>query len=268
MLEFENPKDANLADRCIRPLCFGAPGDEHYGLSMLEFEAGSSRLRWRNMQLGLQGSCTLILYKSRYFALFTRHQIAALPNESLEELRTRMELLFVLMDNGRDSTNLPINHVILNGIVENDEDDVVIAVVEEAMITAFMRAQFFPVKRTFNGRVSDQAICAGFPSRFQRVLMKKGGLSVVPDSKTGVVSRRSSRSTGTVEYKDDGLPMDGMSGGAVFLFRLNPNPKLGAIFIGFIDGIIQRAGSGYLHYLTMERVLDKIDESVFQAEPA
>src|SRR3954451_24228827 len=98
---------ADLADRCIRPLCFGALGDEYYGLPMFEIYTGLN-ICGCNLQIGLQGSCTLILYRDHYFALFTRHQIAEIPNESLQEFQARMELLFVLMDDGRDSTNLPI----------------------------------------------------------------------------------------------------------------------------------------------------------------
>src|SRR3954454_1214904 len=129
---------ADLADRCIRPLCFGAGGDEYYGLSMFEIDPGLN-VRGLNLQLGLQGSCTLILYRGCYFALLTRHQIAEIPNESLQDFHARMELLFVLMDDGCDSTNLPIRTFLFasDGHEEDDEDDFVVGVVEGAMMTDF-----------------------------------------------------------------------------------------------------------------------------------
>ncbi len=256
------PRYAKLAERCIRPLCFGAPGDEYYGLSMFEIEAGSDR-RPRNIQLGLQGSCTLISYRNHYFVVFTRHQIAMVPNESSQAFRTRMELLHVLMDDGRESTNLPINGFLFAFDVGDDEDDFVVGLVEEPMLTDFMRARFFPVTRAWTGMVNDQALCAGFPSHLQRVLMQKDGLRTLLVCKHGVVVRRMSRSTATVEYGDDDQRMDGMSGGAVFVCQLHRNLEV----ILFIDGIVQRAGSGYLRHLTIERALDRIDGH-FEGSPS
>jgi hypothetical protein len=170
------------------------------------------------------------------------------------------------MDDGRDSTNLPINNLLFafDGKGGDDEDDLVIAVLEEAMMTEFMRAQFFPVSRASIGRVNDQALCAGFPSNLQQVLMENNGLRLIPICKSGTVASRSSRSTGTVTYKDDSQRLDGMSGGAIFVFRANRASKTEATFVGFLDGVIQRGGAGYLHYLTTERILDKIDQNILR----
>ena len=117
---------------------------------------------------------------------------------------------------------------------------------------------------TLAGRVEDRALCAGFSSNRQQVLMQKDGLRIQASCKSGIVIRRASRSTGTVKYENDGEPLDGFSGGAVFLARLDPHPRTETTFVMFIDGIIQRGGSGYLHYLTIERILDEIDKRVFR----
>ena len=253
------PPYGDRADRCIRPLCFAAAGDECYGLQTVEkFEAGSDG-RLRNFQLGLQGTCTLILYREHYFVLFTMHQVAPVPHETLQEFQARMELVYVLMDDGHDSSNLPINAILSPTNGDGDEADFVVAVIEKAMLTDFMRAHFFPVTRASTGKVSDHALCSGFSSDLQQVLMQKDGLRTAAVCKRGVVVERMARSTALVEYTAH-QRMDGMSGGAVFLLQLKDHqPDL------FVDGIIQRArrsfgGRSLLQYLTIERILDRIDE--------
>ena len=51
--------------------------------------------------------------------------------------------------------------------------------------------------------------------------------------------------------------MDGMSGGAVFVTRLASD---GHSFEIFLDGIIQRGGGGYVRYLCLETILNRIDD--------
>ena len=173
-----------------------------------------------------------------------------------------MELDYVLMDDGRDSTNLPINALLAPTNGNGDEADFVVAVIEKSMLTDFMRAQFFPVTMASTGKVSDQALCAGFPSDLQWILMQKDGLRTASVCKRGVVVERTAHSTGLVESTEL-QRMDGMSGGAVFL--LQPKDDLQCDL--FIDGIIQRAGPGLLRrpiwglvqYLAIERILDRID---------
>lgn len=264
IVRFADPQDVVLADRCIRPLCFAAPGNEYYGLPMFEIDARRF-LSERALQLGFQGTCTLMQYRDRHFVVFTRHQIAVIPGESLEHFQERMSLLFVLMDDGHHSTNLPIRGFLFafDGNDGDDEDDFVIAIVEETMLTDFMHAQFFPVDKTHVGRVNDYALGAGFPSHRQQVLMEIDGLRIQPKCKSGIVTQRSGYSTGTLKYKSNGDAMDGFSGGAIFLVRLDLKQSAKTSFIMFIDGLVQRGGSGFLRYLGIERILDKIDERVF-----
>jgi hypothetical protein len=270
MIGFDDSGDADISGRCVRPLCFAAPGNEHYGLTMFEIDdilnmEERNKKYERNLMLGLQGSSTLICYRDGYFALFARHQIAKIPNESLTELQVRLEHIFVLMDDGRDSTNLPIRDFVFSFDEDNgaDEDDFVAAVIEASMMTDFMRAQFFPVGRMHRGRPGDHAIGAGFPSNLQQVLMQKNGLRLQLACTSGVVTHRSARSTAIARCENDATSMDGYSGGPVFLVRSNQNTQ--KRFVTFLDGIVQRAGNGYLRHLAIERILDKIDEHVFQS---
>lgn len=61
------------------------------------------------MQYGLQGSTVLFTYKGGHYAVFTRHQIAMLPDETPEAFKDRMSYLIVLMDDGTNSTSIPFH---------------------------------------------------------------------------------------------------------------------------------------------------------------
>lgn len=254
MLRFEEPQNATLADRCIRPLCFAAPGDEYYGLDMIDWTLGSALVQ-RRLSLGLQGSSVLFTYREANFVVFTSHQIAFLHGETLEEFRERMGLLFVVMDDGHDSTNIPLNgYLFAQANYGEDEADFVIGLVETEMLPPYSLAQFFPVERGFLGRSSDEALAAGFPSHRQRMLMEADGMHIVPVCKSGQIVSRDA--CGVMRYPIDGEPLDGMSGGAVFVVRLADNRQ------GFqicLDGLIQRGGNGYVRYLGIETILDRID---------
>lgn len=259
MIIFTLLKGPDIAGRCVRPLCFAAPGNEYYGLEMIQ--QASRTIDMGNFMLGLQGSCTLMIYRSRHLVLFTRHQIRLIDGETPEQFRQRMELLFVLMDDGQDTTNLPIKDFLFSFEVSEDadEDDFVVGIVESSMMTDFMRSHFLPVERADRGRVGDQIISAGFLSANQRVEMFIGGLRNELSVRTGVVGRRAPLSTGTIAYEANADNLDGMSGGAVLAVRLHDVAAQDASFSCFLDGIVQRGGNGSIHYLTIERVLRRID---------
>ena len=209
----------------------------------------------RHLQLGLQGSAVLFTYRDRYFSAFTRHQIASIPNETPKDFRERMKLLFVLMDDGKDTSNIPFNRCLFaNKTSEDDENDYVIGLVECEMLQPYSREQFFPVSRHDRGRSGDFALAAGFPTHLQRVLMEHDGLHINPVCKSGALESR--RAFGVMKYPRDSEPLDGMSGGAVFIPRLSEGAQT---FEVSLDGIIQRGGNGYIRYLGIETVLDRID---------
>ncbi|WP_018259672.1 hypothetical protein [Methylobacterium sp. WSM2598] len=246
----------DLAGRCIRPLGFGLPGDEHYGMPMIEVDAGSGR-RDRNLIIGLQGSCTLISYRGWPFVLFTRHQIAEPARRTPEDLQRNMDLAFVMLSDGRDTVSIP-----LNGLLapfeedQEDENDFLIAVVEPSMLDDFAASHFFPVCTADRGQVGDDAVCGGYPLHRQELLMERGGQRTEPVAQTGTISHRTAHSTGIVDYPPDGEPLNGSSGGAVFAIR----PEHGLVEpVLLLDGLIQRGGGGRVRYLTIERILSRID---------
>lgn len=254
MIRFTDPQQAVLADRCIRPLCFAAPGDEFYGMDVIDITPHEGTTV-RRMQYGLQGSAVLFTYRAGYYAVFTRHQIATVANETPEAFKERMSYLIVLMNDGTDSTNIPFHDFLFAPDLDREDvSDYVIGVVYEAMLLPYSRGQFFPVIRQPVGRFGEPAMAAGFPSHRQQMLMEKDGLRLQPVCKSGAVESRST--SGVIRYPEDGEPLDGISGGAVFVPRiLGPDP----IFGMFIDGIIQRRGGSYVRYLGIETILNRID---------
>lgn len=243
-----------MADRCLRPLCFAGPGDEYYGMEMVDWTLGDEVVP-RTLRLGLQGSSVLFTYRDAHFAVFTRHQIALLPGETPGHFRERMGLLFILMDDGRDSTNIPLNGFLFaQGEETGDEADFVVGLVESGMLPQYSSAQFFPVQRGSLARAGDASLAAGFPSHLQRVLMETGGPKIMPACKAGAIESR--EACGVMTYPNDGEPLDGMSGGAIFVTRLAED---GQGFQMFLDGIIQRGGSGYVRYLGIDTILHRID---------
>lgn len=263
MLRFTDPKDAFLADRCIRPLCFVAPGDEFYGMDVIDITL-NERPVLRRMQYGLQGSAVLFKYQGGHYAVFTRHQIATVANETLEAFNERMSYLIVFMDDGTDSTNIPFHDFLFAPDPDREDgSDYVIGVVYEQMLLPYSRKQFFPVTRQPAGRFGELAMAAGFPSHRQHMLMEKGGLRLQPVCKSGTVESRST--TGVIRYPEDGEPLDGMSGGAVFVPRLlGPAPMFGMV----LDGIIQRGGGSYVRYLGIETILNRIDGYLSSMDPS
>ncbi len=253
MLKFTDPQEPTIADRCIRPLCFAAPGNEHYGLDMIELNLEEGAVE-RRLQFGLQGSAVLFQYRGRHFVVFTRHQIAEIPGETLEAFEDRMDYLVVLMDDGTDSTSIPFNTYLFSPKSNDDENDYVVGVVEYDMLPSFSREQFFPVKRHRTGRSGDFALASGLPSHLQRMVMEHGGMLIHPICKSGTLEVRNS--CGVLRYAEDADSLDGMSGGAVFVTRLAND---GRSFEIFLDGIIQRGGGGYVRYLGLETILNRID---------
>ncbi|WP_165504609.1 hypothetical protein [Rhizobium leguminosarum] len=253
MLKFTDPQEPTIADQCIRPLCFAAPGDEHYGLDMIDLNLLEGAVE-RRLQFGLQGSAVLFHYRGRHFAVFTRHQIANIPGEALRAFKDRMDYLVVLMDDGTDSTSIPFNTYLFSPKANEDEGDYVVGVVEYEMLPAYSREQFFPVERHRTGRSGDFALASGLPSHLQRMVMEHGGMRIHPICKSGTVGSRNS--CGVLRYPEDGHSLDGMSGGAVFVTRLASD---GHSFEIFLDGIIQRGGEGYVRYLGLETILNRID---------
>lgn len=254
MIRFSDPQHAVLADRCIRPLCFAAPGDEFYGMDVVELTPHNG-ITVRRMQYGLQGSAVLFTYRKGYFAVFTRHQIATVAYETPEAFKERMSDLIVLMDDGTDSTSIPFHDFLFApGVDWEDASDYVIGVASDEMLLPYSRAQFFPVIPQPAGRFGEPAMAAGFPSHRQQMLMEKDGLRLQPVCKTGNLESRSA--SGVIRYPEDGEPLDGMSGGAVFVPRLlGPTPIFGMV----LDGIIQRGGASYVRYLGIEAILNRID---------
>ena len=263
MLLFDDHRDAERAGRFVRPLCFADQGNEFYGLRTIELTHPDGPLE-RNLIIGYQGSCSLINYRDRYFALFTRHQIASVGEETRDQFAARMSLIYVLMDDGRDSTNLPISAILSPGVLSHDPDcmDFVIALVERSMITPFMIDQFFPVDERYFGSVGSFALAAGFPSADQKILMEIGGLHTPIACKSGRIQRREVGATGTMNYPVDELPMDGFSGGAVITVGRNANDDAASQFISHFNGLIQRAGNGFVHFLTTERITLEIDLAI------
>ncbi|MEH2683376.1 hypothetical protein GFM11_35170 [Rhizobium leguminosarum bv. viciae] len=253
MLRFTDLQEPTIADRCIRPLCFAAPGDEHYGLDMIDLTLQDGAVE-RRLQFGLQGSAVLFQYRGRHFAVFTRHQIAQIPGEAQKAFMDRMDYLLVLMDDGTDSTSIPFNTYLFSPEANDDESDYVIGVVEYEMLPAYSREQFFPVDRHRTGRSGDLALASGLPSHLQRMVMEPGGMRILPICKSGTVESRNT--CGVVRYPEDGFPLDGMSGGAVFVTRLASD---GHSFEIFLEGVIQRGGGGYVRYLGLETILNRID---------
>ncbi|MBP2449760.1 hypothetical protein [Rhizobium leguminosarum] len=256
MLKFTDPQEPTIADRCIRPLCFAAPGDEHYGLDLIDVTLQDGAVE-RRLQFGLQGSAVLFHYRGRHFAAFTRHQIAKISGETQKAFEDRMDYLLVLMDDGGNSTSIPFNTYLFSlwpEAKDDDENDYVIGVVEYEMLPTYSREQFFPVERHHTGRSGDLALASGLPSHLQRMVMERDGMRIHPVCKSGTVESRNT--CGVIRYPEDGLPLDGMSGGAVFVPRLASD---GHSFEIFLDGIIQRGGGGYVRYLGLETILNRID---------
>ncbi|MFS2041717.1 hypothetical protein [Agrobacterium tumefaciens] len=256
MLRFTDPQEPTIADRCIRPLCFAALGDEHYGLDGFELTLQDGAVA-RRLLFGLQGSAVLFQYRGRHFAVFTRHQIATIAGETAAAFKDRLDYLVVLMDDGTDSTNIPFNTYLFSPGSTEDESDYVIGVVEYEMLPSYSGHQFFPVERRHIGRAGDLVLASGLPSHLQRMVMENGGMRIHPICKSGHLESRSN--CGVLRYPEDLEPLDGMSGGAVFVTRLAGD---GHSFEIFLDGIIQRGGGGYVRYLGLEIILDRVDDYI------
>lgn len=267
MIRFSSHPYPAILDQCYRPLCFASEGSEYWGMKMHEI-IGETRSAAVSRQLGIQGTCTLLKYRDRHFAVFTRHQIAQIAGETLELFEIRMDGLHVLMDDGRDGYNLPFNALLFSFDHQDDadEDDFVVVVIESQMLRPFMLECFFPIVRHSVGNIGDRALASGYPMHLQELLMHTDGNRTRKAAKIGFLTQRSSGSQGVFEYENDGESVDGMSGGPVYVVRPSTDAIGGEQFEVFIDGIIQRGGNGYLRYLTIERILDKIDERVFSAE--
>ncbi|MFS2152450.1 hypothetical protein [Rhizobium sp. Rhizsp42] len=253
MLRFTDPQEPTIADRRIRPLCFAAPGDEYYSLDGFELTLQDGTVA-RRFQFGLQGTAVLFQYRGRHFAVFTRHQIATISGETVTAFKDRMDYLVVLMDDGTDSTSIPFNTYLFSPEANEDESDYVIGMVEYEMLPAYSREQFFPVELRLTGRAGDLALASGLPSHLQRIVMENGGMRIHPICKSGDLASRNI--FGVLRYPEDAQPLDGMSGGAVFVTRLASD---GHSFEIFLDGIIQRGGGGYVRYLGLETILNRID---------
>lgn len=266
MIYFRNVSYAAILELYFRPLCFSAVGDEFYGLQMFDRTQPATEAELV-MQLGIQGTCTLINYRSGYFVVFTRHQIAMIEGESQDNFLNRMQDLYVLMDDGRDGWNLPINGLIFSTDTpdDSDADDFVIAVVEGAMMRPFMPGYFFPVIRGPFGSIGDAAFAAGYPMHAQSLLMQADGNRTVKAGITGTITARTSGLSGMMEYANNEGNLNGMSGGPVFVTRLSGRANSNEMYASFIDGIIQRGGNGFIRYLCLERVLDKIDATLFNS---
>lgn len=253
MLRFSVNAPPDIAGLCVRPLCFAAVGDEFYGIPTLQQLLGEEAAPSLH-RFGLQGSCTLIEYRGVCTFVFTKHQIAHIPNETAKSFIARMELLHPLIDDGRNGYNLPYRWV-LAGHGEDDLGDFVIAITERSMLTDYMLSCFFPVERGSKGWVGDEAMAAGYPHHLQSLLMETDGNRTVPFPISGQIVSRTDGATAHFTSSDTATSLDGMSGGPVFVVRLISREQAAS----FIDGIVQRGGNGNVRYLTIERVLDRID---------
>jgi hypothetical protein len=256
MALISNRHSIELSGRCTRPLCFAAPGDEYYGLTMIEVTQYQNPVE-RVLQLGVQGSCALFSYNGLHFVAFTRHQIYGAMGDSLEELYENLELLYVLLDDGVNGLNHPNRQILLPRMAQDIEDheDFVVACVESTMLNGFMRSLFFPVARGDIAFAGDDVVCGGYPTHRQVLLMEPNGQRTRLAALRGNVDFRAPYEQGIVNYRVEDEPIDGYSGGAVIVSHIS---KYGNPLV-FIDGIIQRGGNGTARYLGMEYILDRID---------
>ena len=242
----------------IRPLgSFSRPyeGMEHLRAYSIDVLSGK-----RNRQAFYPtrtGSATLVSYRHRRFALFTRHQFRIIAGNN--DLKEAIESLVIYIADDKETSNLPIEDLLFTE-QESDDDlnDLVVAVIHDRVWVKRHYSFFFPIGIADNLPAATDLIAAGFTYRpgYNPISHALGvsDITAIAGKLNGYL-RRQRDMVGHMHYEGDRGSLDGISGGGVYALTATRES-----FVLTFAGIVIRGGNGHIYFLNNARIVRILED--------